>query len=576
MLPKRLFIFTLLFILITCAFTQVVSAQNNLARGVSFQVNKIKIADLLNEIGKRGGFFFSYSSDMVYTDSVVTLDVSDKPLRQLLDELFQQAVAYKEAPGYIILRPAPNRLKLIPEATDDVESNFNISGYILDDDTGAPVRYASVYDNRLLISTLTDETGFFKIKIRSVNGVTLTVSKEMYRDTSVNFLHNVTISQKHKDYVYSADTSDHKLERSWLGRVLISSSLRLQSMNIGEFISNVPVQTSLVPGWGNHGLMSGQIVNKFSLNALGGYSAGVDGVELGGLYNLNKGDVHYLQAAGLFNAIGGTFGGLQMAGIYNRVYKDVNGVQVAGLFNVNGGSTKGIQLAGLTNQSGRSAIGLQITGLINRSGSSSGVHIAGLANLMTHKASGLLVAGLVNKARVIAGVNIAAVSIADSLNGAAINVVSFSGNGYHQLHVATDDNFITTISFKSGNAKLYSRIIAGINMLETDKYYTYGFAFGHDFLFKKGHSLSTELSWQSLVAGKWNNSHQLNRFSAFLNVPITNKVGVFFGLSLSLYDVARDNTVVEEHAVVKNKLALTGIGTDFKGWIGWTLGLSLF
>ena len=49
-----------------------------------------------------------------------------------------------------------------------MESNFNISGYILDDDTGAPVRNASVYD-RLLISTLTDDNGFFKLKIKSIN-----------------------------------------------------------------------------------------------------------------------------------------------------------------------------------------------------------------------------------------------------------------------------------------------------------------------------------------------------------------------------------------------------------------------
>ena len=35
----------------------------------------------------------------------------------------------------------------------------------------------------------------------------------------------------------------------------------------------------------------------------GGYTAGVNGLEIGGLFNLNKKDVRYVQAAGLFNIV---------------------------------------------------------------------------------------------------------------------------------------------------------------------------------------------------------------------------------------------------------------------------------
>ncbi len=527
-----------------CLFTDSARAQNNLERTISIHVKQLKLADLLTEIGKRGNFFFSYGSDMIRTDSLVTVEVSNKPIRILLDELFNNDVAYKEAPGYIILRPAPNRLKLMPEFADEQENTFNISGYVLDDRTGAPVRYASVYENRLLMSTLTDQQGFFRLKLKSAGAITLTVSKEMYKDTSINVLSKVTVSPKTHNYAYNADTGSTNAEKNWLGKLFISSKMKIQSLNFGGFISGVPVQTSFVPGWGSHGLMSGQIANDFSLNILGGYNAGVNGVELGGLFNLNKQDVKYVQAAGLFNVVGGNFTGIQLAGIHNAIYKNVKGVQAAGIF--------------------------------NQADNSAGLQLAGIANITHKEATGVQAAGIINHAQKLKGVHLAIFNIADTLEGVAINLMSFSHNGYHQLSVYTDDNLITLLAYKSGNARLYTKLTGGINFFETDKYYACGFALGHDFDLKKGILLSAEFSNQFLLSNQWNNTHQLNRFSALLNMPIANKVSVFFGPSINLCDVGQNNTIEEQMALTKNKIALTGIGRSFKSWLGWSVGMTLF
>jgi hypothetical protein len=75
--------------------------------------------------------------------------------------------------------------------------------------------------------------------------------------------------------------------------------------------------------------MSGQVINNFSLNIFGGYSGGVDGMELGGLFNIDKKDAQYFQAAGLFNMVGGNTNGVQLAGISNTVLKSVQGVQAS-------------------------------------------------------------------------------------------------------------------------------------------------------------------------------------------------------------------------------------------------------
>ena len=63
---------------------------------------------------------------------------------------------------------------------------YTVSGYVLDDESGEKLSDASIYEKRLLASALTDENGFFKIKLKSKNKTAeLTVSKEFYQDTTV-------------------------------------------------------------------------------------------------------------------------------------------------------------------------------------------------------------------------------------------------------------------------------------------------------------------------------------------------------------------------------------------------------
>jgi hypothetical protein len=55
---------------------------------------------------------------------------------------------------------------------------------------------------------------------------------------------------------------------------------------------------------GTHGKLSGQVTNNFSFNILGGYGAGVNGAEVGGLFNIDKKDVKYTPRwAASFNVV---------------------------------------------------------------------------------------------------------------------------------------------------------------------------------------------------------------------------------------------------------------------------------
>src|SRR5690606_16099068 len=119
-------------------------------------------------------------------------------------------------------------------------------------------------------------------------------------------------------------TKNSGIEKNWWSRIFVSSRQSVQSLNIDKYFVDMPLQTSLSPGCSTHCDVNSQVINKVSLNVLGGYTAGTDGVEIGGMFNIVRKDVRYVQLAGLFNNVGGEVEGVQMAGLFNNVLDTVN------------------------------------------------------------------------------------------------------------------------------------------------------------------------------------------------------------------------------------------------------------
>lgn len=63
---------------------------------------------------------------------------------------------------------------------------------------------------------------------------------------------------------------------------LVSKAQKIHSLNLGNFFMALPYQMSLVPGAGTQGKLSSQVVNKVSINMIGGYTGGVRGAEIAG------------------------------------------------------------------------------------------------------------------------------------------------------------------------------------------------------------------------------------------------------------------------------------------------------
>lgn len=507
-----------------------------------------KLGDALQDIAKQGDFHFSYSSGIIRTDSLISLQNFNGDVKTALRLLLGDGYEYQQSPKHLIIRPAPFRLTLLPEEVGEGKRVYTIKGYVLDEKTGLGIHNASVYEKRLLMGTMTDKKGHFKLKLRSKDNspMTLTVSKELYKDTTTVFLPTVQVGKagvQSGKYGYM-DNGGEDVSNTGLARLFLSSKQKLNAMNLGNFFAYTPVQISLIPGLSSHGMMSGQVVNKFSANLIGGYTAGVNGVELAGVFNINRYHVKYLQAAGITNMVGGNASGVQLSGIYNTVIDSLKGLQAAGILNVVKEQVSGAQLAGISNY--------------------------------TKDLRGVQIAGLVNRAKHNRGLQFSVINIADTSSGVSIGLVNLLGNGFKRLSIATNEVLYADVSFKSGNAKLYSILSVGFGAWNGVDTRSTGFGLGHEFKKQSRQSyFAVELISKQLYSSAYENAGDWDKLSILYNYPVGKNTKIYLAPSINFF---AKNTQMTE-----NRKDIPSPGYPFiinnersKLWVGLELGISFF
>lgn len=587
----------LLFISSFCAAQTAVNYnQSNLAKLVTLDLKAHKISQVLQKIGNAGGFYFTYNGALFGQDSIVNLSVRNQPVREVLDQLFDGKVDYKENAEYIILRYAVNHFAIEAESIVTAENLYAITGWVIDTQTGKKVKNASVYEKRLLQSVLTDDEGFFSLRFKGTHdAIVLTASKETYRDTSIVFLSSINVKpQRFDDPDKDKGTfMSNLLDNIKIGRWLTSSKQRIRNINLPDFLTNMPVQASLVPGLSSHGSMSGSVVNKFSLNLIGGYTAGVNGAELAGVFNINKADVKYMQVAGVLNLNGGNTEGAQIAGVFNVVGQDANGVQVSGIYNhVRGNSNgiqvstanftrgfvEGMQISAVGNLTSQNLRGIQLTGLLNLVRRDvNGFQISGVANSALQNLRGLQLAGIINYAKHNKGFQLGLINVADTSSGVSLGLLNFVKHGYHKISVSSNDLINANIAFKGGNAALYTIFLLGKNFVESENIETFGFGLGHDFLAGKRISFSTELTAQHLHLGRWDYANILNKFHLNLQLRLFKGLSMYGGPVLNYYVSEAPIGYISANGY-KSQISPSHSKKIHgnEGWLGWSIGINLF
>ena len=571
-----LIIFLLMQVLILKA--QHTSEIPNLYKRISLDISQQPVGDVLELIGKNGNFYFSYSGNAFNKDSLISINVKNQNVRDILDKIFLGTVDYRESNKYLILRSTLLHFSIDPEMIKTDSRHYLITGRVVDVRTGKTVPDASVYEKRLLESTLTDKEGNFRMRFRGeYQSVILTVSKEAYRDTSMMFLSTVTV--KPEGYVYKDNDylsyASNLVERLGIGKFFVSTKQRVQSLNISGFMANSPFQASLLPGLSSHGMFSSQVINKASLNLLGGYTAGVDGVEVGGLFNITKEDVKHVQVAGLTNLVGGSVKGFQAGGVINSVLDSVEGFQAAGIVNYVRESAGGWQTAGILNHVRKNLKGVQVGGIGNIAKNIEGLQIAGITNIAKHEMRGIQIGGIFNYAKKMDGVQIGLINFADSSSGVSVGLINWVGKGYRKISLSTNDIFNYQAGIKTGNAKLYSILIGSATFKDGQKVYSAGLGFGHDFIFNNRVSAAAEISSQGLYLGNFDSANILNRAQFNFQVQIVKGISIFAGPSYSIYYT---DPAVSSSKGFKQRI---GPATSFNStnstrrWLGWSAGITL-
>ncbi|WP_157258027.1 STN and carboxypeptidase regulatory-like domain-containing protein [Pedobacter ginsenosidimutans] len=609
---------TVLFLFIFCCL---VRAQSNLSRNISLNIERQKLSAVLAMIEEKGGFRFSYNSNILPVDSLISIRENNLNIAETLDKILNHRFEYRQSGNFVIIRYAPLELVLlVNESVGDPEL-YTITGQVVDKQTNKPIQDASIYERNLLVSEISDGNGYFSMRLKNITQpISLTVSKENYKSTVTHFLAEVNITNRKEnsgERFIGGNLGD--VENTWLGNALVTAQQKIQSINIGGFISKAPFQFSLIPGLNSHGSLSGQVVNKFSLNVIGAYSAGVDGGEIGFIFNINKSNVQYFQFAGAFNLVGGNVRGVQIAGFfndvigdvraaevalaYNRVGKSFEGFQVGGIYNHVNQDVKGIQLSlglntiggtlkgwqtgalNLVNKetkgvqigvggnivAGRTS-GIQIGGIANINKESSGINLAVLTNFTGQTASGLQI-GAINYAKNLKGAQVGILNVSNENDGYSIGLINIALKGYHKFSFSTNESTNFNIAYKGGSKRLYNMLMFGTNKKSAEKIYTGGLGFGKEMKLFKSVSLNPEISSQYVYQGSWDYLNLLNKFELPINIRINKWLAIQGGPSVNVY-YTKQNTKIGEFGLLQEKHKDFSFNNSrYTGWLGWNVGL---
>lgn len=591
----------ILILSILCLFSKAAPAQI-LETRVSFSYHNIRLASALADLRTKYHVGFSYANNLIPLDKKVTATVKDKPLGQALNDLFQETgVTYALVGQQIVLKrgavrpakskalkkqPVPNKTgaSLNPgpsEAEPATETSSSDAGQELTASL-LPRPVLSLENNEGKPVTREELRKDFKTEERN-----LEKNYMSQMDVAMDFQDTALSSQLKKEYrrlktslKKEYDDVVNQLENvKWDSLFVLPASDSARNTN--------PVQVSFVPPLSTNGRNNEFSVNQYSYNVLVGYAGGLNGVEVGGIANIENGsakgvqvagitnvvrkDVNGVQVAGVLNLGDAHLGGVQVAGFLNvsrsdsssavqvggfsNVHRgDLVGTQVAGFLNVNGGYMIGPQVAGFLNVAQGPVAGVQVAGFMNtNAGNMRGVQvagfmndvqkntigsqIAGFMNVNQGNIQGVQVAGFLNRARKVQGSQIGVINFADSVSGVQIGIFNFCKSGYRRLEFFTAERMKGNVAFKMGTKKFYNIFAAGIQSDLPKAAWSYGFGVGSEFRLGNHFDMNLDLVCNQVQENTkaWTeNLNLLNQFKVHFSYHPRRRTSLFAGPTLNV------------------------------------------
>jgi len=554
-------------------------------------------------LANEADFNYSYNAKIINVDTLISIHVENSTVKDVLDVILDPEVTYKVTGNHLIL------IKEFPKGERDKRNvNYEIKGFIFDSKTGEALVNVSVFDPSGLVAALSDNKGYYNLTVTGrYEQLNLFYSKKNFYDTLIivspsDQAIDIQLSRQYPDYdvppIESLQPVTYTpVENVGIVQKFVPQEQRLQAENI-DIVETRIGQISIWPNVGTNLKMSGQVENKISLNILAGYSAGVKGVEVGGLVNIDRKNVSGLQIAGLGNVVGGTttgaqisgifnnsrkdFSGLQFAGVSNVILDTIKGVQVAGISNVLRGTMHGWQVAGINNYTSESVDGvqlagisnitkkdvdvLQVAGIINIGENVNGFQVSGLFNTARGNVGGWQIAGLINYSKIVrmsqlAGIgNISAkrvkgaqiaglfnyskyvdggqfgfINIADSVGGIPIGFISIVRKGYHKIELSTEEVLYTNFTYKIGVRRFYNIFTAGVQPGSEGPIWGFGYGIGGQIGTRRA-VVSLDLKGTQIMEDVEEQAFNVSfRFSPIVGIRIVKRLSFFIGPALNLH-----------------------------------------
>lgn len=578
-----------------------------LEREISLSLVNEHISNVLIKIQEQTGVIFSYQTSILSEIEPVTLQLKRKTVREALALMLPKTIAYKVKTNYIILKVKP---------LEQNARKTEISGYVYDKKTEEKLANVTIYNKESLQSVTTNDYGYYSISLPG-NTDKLSINKENYQDTTLsikevkeNKINNITIeplaaSQSNrdslalKDYLRSVGIYTNEMYRRVKGFV--------NTINVKDTITR-SFQVSLFPFVGTNHKLSGNVVNKLSFNIYGGFAKGVNGFEMGGIFNLDRQNVKGVQLAGIFNVVGDSVTGTQLAGCFNVTGKSMQGFQGAGLMNINEGVQRGVQLAALLNLNDKRSTGVSLAGLMNLNTYKDGFQAAALGNLSDtlkgHSIAGLFnmsdfsdesveiaglfndqksgnsniqIAALYNSTHHLKGIQIALFNFSDTCSGIPLGLFSFVKKGLHQIELNTDEIFEANVSLRTGTRAFYNILSIGIQPGMGKKFWQLGYGAGTSFKISNRWRSDITLSTHHVShGGFYNGTSELYKLYWGVEYRVSGKFTVAFGPTYNLYvsDALLPDFQTYQSLVPYSLFESTNpYDFNMKGWLGGRFAL---
>lgn len=611
-------LFRILLAAFLISFCVTLPAQNvPSARVISLQASSQRLDVVMQNIAAQAGFSFSYDAGCVPFDSIISINVSNRSVADILKMILPARNGFSDKGNYIVIQCVKKQKR---RSAHKKITEYTVSGYVIDRISGKRIPYASVYDKSNHALALTNDNGYYSLLLSDESDkIKLNVSKKNYLDTVIivrpadaqNELNveMMPLIDRVKPIRAGEIPGQKQIEDVGLVRAFVSEKQLEQSKNSNN-IETRTLNISFFPPLSTNRLFSGNVENRISFNVLLGYNNGVSGIEIGGLANIDKNNVKGLQIAGLANLVGGRTEGIQLAGIANftlgKVYgvqlagmsnilmdtltgisvcgfagfsrSVITGVQVSGFGNVAANDLDGIQLAGYVNATAGQVNKLQVAGFANFAGAVKGMQISGFANIARKRSSGFQLSGFFNYSRSAEGAQIALVNISDTLRGFAFGLFSFSRQGFHKLDITAGETFYARGTFRTGMPLFHNVISIGYRA-GSRQTIAAGYGFGSEIPIGKKANLDISLIAYKIFDNALKATHDaLFTYEMTFGYRIKNKIAIIAGPAIYC-NYQQMTAGREQYENILSPYSVYKVESShswFNFWAGGNIGIRLF